>query len=292
MSSSKKIPFHGWLGVLLIGVFWWVNWSLTGLRTHWAFFPLWLGYAFTVDGLVFTRKGHSLLKRNPKAYVGLFIISIAGWWLFELINWRTQNWSYVGRETFTSLEYALLASLSFSTVIPAVFGTAELVGTFNWIKRIKPGRVIRSNNRNLFGFLFAGLAMLLLLAIWPRYFFPFVWLSVYFILEPVNVWLGNRSLAYNVSKGDWRTVYALWLGALICGFFWEMWNYFSYPKWIYHIPFVDFWRIFEMPFLGYGGYLPFALELYALYHFITGLFGKKNTWNYVDIVNINPNNNK
>ena len=284
MSSLKKFPFHGWVGVLFVGVFWVLNWFLPGLRTHWAFFPLWLGYALFVDGLVLIRKGHSLFKRKPKAYLGLFIVSVLGWWLFELYNRRTQNWTYVGIEYFTSLEYALLASLSFSTVIPAVFGTAELVGTFNWLKRIKPGRVIHSSNITLFGFFFAGLAMLLLLAIWPSYFFPFVWLSVYFILEPINVWFGNRSLAYNVSKGDWRPVYALWLGAFICGLFWEMWNYFSYPKWIYHIPYVDFWRVFEMPFLGYGGYLPFALELYALYHFITGLFGKKHTWNYIDLV--------
>jgi hypothetical protein len=27
-----------------------------------------------------------------------------------------------------------------------------------------------------------------------------------------------------------------------------------------------------MPLLGYGGYLPFALELYALYHLLLGLF--------------------
>ncbi len=44
------------------------------------------------------------------------------------------------------------------------------------------------------------------------------------------------------------------VGCLICGFLWEMWNFYSYPKWIYDIPFVDFWRIFEMPVFGYGGY--------------------------------------
>ncbi len=49
------------------------------------------------------------------------------------------------------------------------------------------------------------------------------------------------------------------------------------PKWIYNVPFVGFWHIFEMPLLGYGGYLPFSLELYALYRLLsrllpTGLF--------------------
>lgn len=57
----------------------------------------------------------------------------------------------------------------------------------------------------------------------------------------------------------------LWAGCLLCGFFWEFWNYYSSPKWIYEVPFVDFWHLFEMPLLGYLGYLPFALELYALY---------------------------
>jgi hypothetical protein len=49
-----------------------------------------------------------------------------------------------------------------------------------------------------------------------------------------------------------------------------MWNFYSYPKWIYHIPWGNALHVFEMPLLGYGGYLPFALELYVLYHLIAG----------------------
>ncbi len=135
MSDKKSFPSYGWLGLGLIITFWALNWTLTGLRTHWGFFPLWLGYCLTVDALVFFRKGDSLLTRNPRAYAGLFLISIVGWWLFEFINWRTQNWAYKGVEFFTSLEYDFYASLSFSTVMPAVFGTAELVSTFDWVRR-------------------------------------------------------------------------------------------------------------------------------------------------------------
>ena len=63
---------------------------------------------------------------------------------------------------------------------------------------------------------------------------------------------------------------ALCVGALFCGFFWELWNFYSYPKWTYHTPGVGFWYIFEMPLIGDIGYLPFALELYALLHLATG----------------------
>jgi hypothetical protein len=62
-----------------------------------------------------------------------------------------------------------------------------------------------------------------------------------------------------------------------------MWNYFAYPKWTYHLPWGEIFYIFEMPLPGYGGYLPFALELYALYHLIAGLFGGRDT-QYVQIL--------
>jgi hypothetical protein len=47
-----------------------------------------------------------------------------------------------------------------------------------------------------------------------------------------------------------------------------MWNYWSWPKWIYHTPGVQFLHVFEMPLLGYGGYVPFALELFGLMNFL------------------------
>jgi hypothetical protein len=280
----KKYPQHGWLGLLLVVIFWWVNWGLIGLRTHWAFTPLWLGYCLTVDGLVFRRKGTSLLTRSWRAYLALFLVSVIGWWMFELFNNRLQNWSYLGVEYFSRLEYGLLASFSFSTVIPAVFGTAELVSTANWLRNLKPGGNLPANRHTAIGFFILGWVSLGLMLAWPRFFFPFLWLSVFFILEPINLWLGNRTLAAYVDKGDWRPVIALWLGALVCGFFWEMWNFYSYPKWIYHIPFVDFLHIFEMPLLGYGGYLPFAMELYAMYHLLVGFTGGGKSWDYVTLV--------
>lgn len=268
VKGISRVPIHGWLGILLVGIFWWVNWSFTGLRTHWGFVPLWVGYCLAVDGLVFARKSTSLLTRSATRYVNLFLVSVIGWWLFELLNWRTKNWVYLGIENFTRLEYGLLASLSFSTVIPAVFGTAELVGSFGWVQRLKPGWVIATTKRNVWFVFFLGWAMLGLMLAWPRFFFPFMWLSIFFILEPINLWRGSPTLASSVAKGDWRPVVSLWLGGLICGFFWELWNFYSYPKWVYFVPFVDFAHIFEMPLLGYGGYLPFAMELYAMYHFV------------------------
>ncbi len=41
--GGSSRPVHGWIGVLLVVVFWPLNWFLPGLRTHLLFFPLWLG---------------------------------------------------------------------------------------------------------------------------------------------------------------------------------------------------------------------------------------------------------
>ena len=86
----------------------------------------------------------------------------------------------------------------------------------------------------------------------------------FLILEPLNRWLGREQLLEHVERGDWRPIISLGAGALVCGFFWEMWNYYSWPKWIYHTPGAQFLHVFEMPLLGYGGYVPFALELFVL----------------------------
>ena len=257
---------HGWMGLLLIAVCWPLNWLLPGLRSHLLFFPLWLGYVLTVDALVLQRCGTSILTRSRGGFTMLFVLSAPAWWLFELINLRTQNWHYVGAEDMGRLAYALTASLAFSTVIPAVFETAELARSFEWVDRLRRGPRIpktRGTALVLFGL---GLTMLGLVLGWPVYFYPFVWGSVYCLLEPLNVWLGKASLLEPLDRGDWRPVVALGLGALLCGFFWEMWNFYALPKWIYTTPGVEFLYVFEMPLLGFIGYIPFAFELYALFH--------------------------
>jgi hypothetical protein len=274
-NEKFKLPAHGWIGFCLIALFWALNWMLTGARTHWGFFPLWLGYCLAMDGMVFWRTGTSLLARSPRKYVGLFLVSAPVWWIFELINLRTQNWIYLGAELFSPLEFAFWTTLSFTTVIPAVFGSAEFFASFDFVKRFRSKLVIGNDKRTTASFFALGWIMLALMLLYPKVFFPFVWMSVYFILEPLNVWLGNRSLADWTAKGDWRPVIALWLGVLLTAFFWEMWNFHAYPKWIYQVPAADWLHIFEMPLLGYGGYLPFALELYALYHLVIGWLGDK-----------------
>lgn len=269
-ASSGSLAPHGWVGLLLIAVMWPLNWGLgiDGLRTHMLFFPLWLGYALVVDALVLKLRGSSLLTRSARGYAMLFLASAPAWWLFEVINWRTQNWSYSAREQFGNIDYFLFATLCFASVVPAVFGTAELVRSGKWMEKLRNGPSIGSKSVWAKAMPFIGVAMLTLIMVWPTYFYPLVWGSAFFLLEPLNARLGRPTLLDSLTRGDWRPFVALAIGALICGFFWEMWNVYSSPKWFYSTPGVEFLHIFEMPILGYIGYLPFALELYAIANFL------------------------
>lgn len=234
------------------------------MRTAYLFFPLWLGYILAVDALVWARTGSSLWKRSRANFVLLFAASSPVWWLFEWINNRTGNWEYIGSNHFTAFQYYLLCSISFSTVMPAVFETAELVRSFDWVSRLKPGLRVEPTPRNNVLLFLGGLLALSLTLLWPKYFYPLVWVAIVLLLEPLNWRLGRDTFLDWLRRGDWRPILSLAVGALVCGFFWEMWNFYSHPKWVYHTPGAQFFHIFEMPLLGYGGYIPFALELYAL----------------------------
>jgi hypothetical protein len=267
--TERRLPWQLGVGVALVAVFWPLNWLLPGLRTAYLFFPLWLGYVLAVDGLVWIKKGNSLLTRTRWGLPLLFVASSPVWWLFEVINHRTRNWEYVGSHHFTALEYYALCTLSFSTVMPAVFETAEWVRRWDWVENLRKGWGMKPSGWARTGMFFAGLAMAAMTYLWPRHCYPLVWVSLLFMLEPLNSALGRGYLMGYLEKGDWRPMISLAIGALICGFFWELWNFYSYPKWIYHTPGAEYAKVFEMPLAGYGGYIPFGLELFALKSFLT-----------------------
>lgn len=281
--SARRFPPQLAAGPLLIAVAWPLAWFGPGPLRQYTFFPLWLGYILTVDGLTALRTGTSLLTRSRSRFVLLFLFSIPGWWLFEAANRRLDNWRYVTPRHYGPVAYAALASLDFSTVIPAILATAELIRTLpgfrrerHWI-RFAPSRS---------GLLATGGLGLLLIAgslIFPNLFFPAIWIGVFLALDVVNRLTGGKSLAEQVANRRWDTVLVLFAAGLVCGFFWEMWNFWSMPKWTYHVPYADWLRIFEMPLLGFGGYLPFALELYALYQLLhTLVFRRRDAYLRLD----------
>ncbi|MDQ3411246.1 MAG: hypothetical protein M3509_03930 [Chloroflexota bacterium] len=261
-------PVWLWLGCGLVALFWWLAWFGPAPLSAHTFFPLWLGYILIVDGLTYWRVGASLLATDGARFGLLFVFSIPLWWLFEVANRFLGNWEYVLPHPYPPVVYALLASLAFSTVIPALFTTATLLRTFPVFRRPRYWLRLAPSRRGLVLISLAGLALVILALSFPRVAFPLIWIGFFLLFDPVNRLLGNTSLATDVAGRRWDRVLVLFAAGLICGFFWELWNWHSLPKWVYHIPYANRPTLFEMPLLGYGGYLPFALEVYAAYHLL------------------------
>ena len=265
-------PRQSIIGAALLIVAWPIAWSGREPWTWYTFVPLWLGYIFSLDGINLMRTGTSLLTRSRREFAFLFLTSAPLWWIFELFNLRIDNWFYTIPFAYTRFEYVVLGSIAFSTVVPAIFETAEFYRSLVGRRPVRWVAAFAGDG----GWLTAvvvGLAMIALVVLFPRQAFPLVWVSVFFFIDGINRRLRLPSITEQTAARRWDTVVILILAGLTCGFFWEMWNYWSVPKWTYSVPHADFLPIFEMPILGYLGYIPFSLEVFALYYLLRRCLG-------------------
>jgi hypothetical protein len=264
-SASSPFPWWGWVGAVSGGIAWVLAWTrmpwFARFQPH-TFSPLWFSYILVANAFCLRRRGHSLMTDRPGYFLLLFPASAAFWWFFEYLNRFVQNWYYPG-VNFSPWAYFWYATLPFATVLPAVLSTREyLLGT-GWIRRsyshMRPAALPHSTAAAAAVLLLAATG-LLAIGVWPDYLFPLLWISPLLIIIGLQTLMKERQFLRQIAGGDWSGAVAAALAALICGGFWEMWNYFSLAKWEYSIPFVHRFQIFEMPLLGYAGYLPFGLE--------------------------------
>ncbi len=264
-----RIPPYAYSGAALNLAAWISSWTRIGPWAY-TFFALWLGFILLLDGLNVAVSGSSPLSRSRLRFVLMFVVSSVFWWVFEGLNMPVQNWHYLLDQYYSPLAYFVIASLNFSTVLPAVIEIAHLYTSIPALKpRMGPdehGDARRLKLPAILLLLALGALMLALPFFVPQVFYGLVWLCLVFLLDPVNHFFGRKSTLAHVLARDWRFLVALPLAGVTCGFFWELWNSLALPKWYYTIPFVDrFPHLFEMPLPGYLGYLPFALELFAMY---------------------------
>jgi hypothetical protein len=265
-TAGHAFPWWGWLGLSITALDWVLAWSRFGwfeALQPFTFSPLWIGYILIINALTYRRTGHCMLSDRPRYFLLLFPASAALWWFFEYLNRFVQNWYYVGIDDLGPVTYVLYATPPFATVLPAVLGTKEFLESFPWLDHALQGwRSVWVRHPRLVGW-----AMLLLAAvgltgigIWPDSLYPLLWVSPLLVITSLQAISGERTVFSSVTRGDWRRIYCSAIAALICGFFWEMWNFHSAAKWVYTVPYVYRYLVFEMPLLGFGGYLPFGLE--------------------------------
>jgi len=270
----QALPAHGWFGLaVLVGAEYLMFRGVDPVATY--FTPIaWTAYVLLADAAGLAVKGSSRLRQAPGELGRMALLSIPLWLTFEAYNLHLVNWTYVGvpkNWLARSFGYAW----SFATITPAIFVTADLVGSFGWFE--KPSRPVRFSPATRSRYVVVGMFFLLLPLALPRefaaYLFSLVWVGFVFFLDPVNSSLGLPSLLRDLEQGRPGRLYSLLVSGWVCGWLWEFWNYWAKAKWLYIFPMFQHWKIFEMPALGYLGFPPFALECFVMYTFAAWVLG-------------------
>jgi hypothetical protein len=284
---AHRFPRYGSLGLVILlltetavfcgrspglGGFPW--WQITALTT-----PLcWWGYILVVDAWLFRREGTSLLTGNPELFVLECILSVGFWCLFEAYNRLMPGWRYDRLPYDLSVRF-LGYAVSFATIMPGMFLTCHCLQSYRAFSKVRGPRIGWGSASLNFSMGIGGL-FCILPPFAPEqargYLWAFVWMGWFFLLEPVNYRRGLPSIYRDWERGDLSRTLRLFATGAICGALWEFWNMWAYTKWVYIFPVGQNWKFFEMPLVGFLGFLPFALEYFVLFHFVAGFFTRED----------------
>jgi predicted flap endonuclease-1-like 5' DNA nuclease len=264
-AQVRRFPWYGWCGAatLLAGQ---VGVLLDVVSVRTIFYCIaWWSYIFAADAWVWKRRGNSLLRSRPREFWFLAFWSVPVWNLFELANFRLQNWFYINIPADLTLALVLNFT-AYATVLPGIFETYELL-TVNRVGERARVPALRVTPLLLVGSAVLGASMLFAALVWPRFAFPLIWGCAVFLGDPLCYRMAavrRHSLLGQLERGDPRPFLRLMLAGLLCGGLWEFWNFWAYTKWLYTVPYFEHLKWFEMPPLGFLGFPPFALECYVL----------------------------
>ena len=272
---------HGWIGLAIIAAAEALLIAGQPVVSRWFTPIVWTGYVVLVDAVVARRTGRSYLTTARHEALELAVVSVLGWWLFEWYNaprfWRGGDalaglwWHYHDLEPNLFLR-RVGYDWAFATIFPALFLTAAVLRASVFRSaRVAPWRPSARALDVAIGV--GAVCVVLPLVVVSRWLVPLVWTGFVLLLEPINHRRGRRSWLKDLTRGDASTVLALLGAGLVCGVLWEFWNYWAATKWTYTVPYPPDVKLFEMPVSGYLGFLPFALECYAMYHWARAWLG-------------------
>jgi hypothetical protein len=272
-----NLPIWFWIGLFFWGsalILLWTKstWPLWYL--HWSDMPLFWGFVLMLDGWTYVRNGGKSLIRNvPQEIVAIGITSMGGWMLFEYLNFFVEfDWYYPHGNIISQEQFLLYAILISSGLLTAAFEWYSLFQTFPiFQKRFDQGvKIVLSEKIKTIGIILSLLG-LIGAGLLPDIFFWALWVTpamlLALVLDKCSVWTPLRS----IGKGNWTPTLIFALTYLCEGLVLECQNYFSGihdgrlvvfteapAYWQYNLPYINDFHLFEMPVVGFLGYLPFS----------------------------------
>jgi hypothetical protein len=286
--TKTSLPVWFWVGLVMWGVTlisFILRWSGPKLLVNWADLPLFWGLTLMLDGWTYARAGgRSILADSPKSLIGIGVSAILGWLLFEYLNnFVDESWYYPKGNEMPEDEFVIYAVLGSSGLIPPAIEFYALLRTFKGLSvKYSQGPKITLPSWTLWGFLVFALATLFFAPYLPNYLFAGLWYAPLILIVVVLTWCGFWTPFTPIKNGDYSYVVLLGLSYLFLGFCLECFNYLSASHvwgepnscgdvnrvidvtynasyWVYSIPFLSKFHIFEMPALGFLGYIPFGI---------------------------------
>ena len=258
-----------WPGLIVCLIFLAISSGLVtdaGAVVHHCFVPMWWGFILALDGLVYRRTGGaSLLARRPATLAAIAVTSRLSWAVFEYLDYFVnENWYYPHNTIFTQTGYMLVFAAAYTTVMPALFEFYALLTTWPRLRARwsdGPRLALSPSGWRLVAWL--GAASLVALVVLPAPLFPLLWLAPLLLLAGSLMQAGVWTPLTPLARGNWSSVVLVALACVGTYTLGEAWNGLSTADnpnfWRYDVPYVNVLHVFEMPALGYFGYIPFAL---------------------------------
>ncbi len=247
----------------------------------WYYCWAWWSVIVFLQSLIKLKGKYAELFDDLKNFLFISFFSVPFWLFFELVNIRLGNWYYVNLPS-NLLSRWVGYFIAYATVLPAIFTVKRFLEVSN-VSVTFPyflGRLFYSVSECPRPFIvFTGIVCFVSSLVFPAYCFPLVWVFLILLLDPINGFLGVKSFIHQWKHRQFEDTEGFLLSGFICGILWESLNFWAGSKWRYSLPFFNSPRIFEMPVLGYLGFLPFALECavftWAILHFRSYLLKKR-----------------
>jgi len=273
--NTRRFPAYGWLGVALVAAgqaMTLVHWR--PLSDYW-YSLCWYGVALAADAFL-ARRHRSLLTARPREAVLMLLVSASAWWALEWANAGGFGaWGYSPSDDVPRWLQQLRSTVAFASLVPVTFELAMVALAMGPLARLPRRRGLPVGPTLRAIMMVCGAAALAAAAVFPSLGLALVLSGVVALLDPWSHRRGRPSLLGCLERGDLRLPVALATSSLVWGLAGEAWNYPADPRWTYHVPYIEFWYVFEMPLLGYLGYPLFAFAVFAVHHAVRGLVGAK-----------------
>ncbi len=275
LPSTKYLPWWLWVGcgiALPLMILAWGKFNEPAWLIPYVYVPLFWAFALIIDGVVYCRRdGHSFLHDYSAIFFAAAFCSGFNWAFFDYLNFFLGgNWYYPEADTISLTAFVIYAFMGSMTLAPMVFIAYHLLQSFPKLRTLyTDGPKINFSLRAKYISLLIFCGGMFVVPFYPNELYPFLWVCPTFIMASVLGICGIWTPLTPIRNGNWGPLALIALAGFVQGFLWEGMNYFSayhHPfatnipgYWIYSIPYVSLGHIFEMPALGFFGYMPYGL---------------------------------